>query len=119
MVTSPQRPESPWRNSMKQTVSYLLGFSLVLTLGCVVVWAQGTAQISGSVVDPSGARLPGVTVTATQMSTGQVRSAFTNETGSYVLPSLPVGPYKLEAALPGFRTFAQTGIVLEINANPD
>src|SRR5207237_4775768 len=42
----------------------------------------------------------------------------TDETGSYVLSSLPVGPYRLEAALPGFKTYAQTGIVLEINANP-
>src|SRR5204863_4131461 len=41
-----------------------------------------------------------------------------NETGSYVLPNLPVGPYKLDAALPGFRTFVQTGIVLQVDANP-
>src|SRR5207249_10834143 len=83
------------------------------------VWGQSTAQVSGTVRDQSGAVLPGVEVTATQTATGLVRTVVTNETGSYVLPSLPVGPYKLEAALPGFRTVAQTGIVLEINANPD
>ncbi len=42
----------------------------------------------------------------------------TNATGSYILPNLPVGPYKLEASLTGFRTFAQTGIVLQVDANP-
>src|SRR5581483_2056594 len=42
----------------------------------------------------------------------------TNETGSFVLPNLPIGPYRVEASLPGFRTFAQTGIVLEVNGNP-
>src|SRR5207244_8175305 len=41
-----------------------------------------------------------------------------NETGSYVLSNLPLGPYKLEAALTGFRTFVQTGIVLQVNSNP-
>src|SRR5262249_29351938 len=50
--------------------------------------------------------------------TGISRGAVTNETGSYVLPNLPIGPYRLEAALPGFRTFVQTGIVLEVNSNP-
>jgi hypothetical protein len=103
--------------SMKQAVRCLLVVLMVLALDCVAR-AQGTAQISGTITDPSGARLPGVEVTATQQATGQVRSVLTNETGSYVLSSLPVGPYKLDAMLQGFRTFAQTGIVLEVNANP-
>ena len=37
---------------------------------------------------------------------------------AYVLWNLAVGPYRLEAALPGFRTFVQTGIVLQVNASP-
>ena len=41
-----------------------------------------------------------------------------NETGAYVLPNLPVGPYRLEAALPGFRTLVRAGIVLQLNSNP-
>src|SRR5262249_37651821 len=44
--------------------------------------------------------------------------AVTNETGNYVLPELAIGPYKLEASLPGFRTYVQTGIVLQVNSNP-
>src|SRR5206468_4565029 len=46
------------------------------------------------------------------------RSVVTNETGSYSMTSLPVGPYRLEAALPGFRTYVQTGIVLTVGASP-
>ncbi len=80
--------------------------------------AQSTAQISGSVRDQSGAILPGVDLTVTQTETGITRAALTNETGGYVIPSLPVGPYRLEAALPGFRTYVQTGIVLQVGANP-
>jgi hypothetical protein len=47
-----------------------------------------------------------------------VRSVTSNETGAYIITNLPVGPYRLEATLQGFRTFAQTGIVLEVNSNP-
>ncbi|PYS46050.1 MAG: TonB-dependent receptor, partial [Acidobacteria bacterium] len=94
------------------------GISLILTLSYALAWAQATAQISGTVTDQSGARLPGAEVTATQTETGLVRSVVSNETGTYVLPSLPTGPYKLEVSLPGFRTFARTGIVLDVNANP-
>src|SRR5262245_41187571 len=82
------------------------------------VWAQSTAQLSGTVKDQSGAVLPGVEVTATQTATGAKRSVVTNETGSYVLTNLAVGPYRLEAALPGFRTFLQSGIVLQVGSNP-
>ena len=91
---------------------------LACAITCTSGWAQATAQISGSVRDQSGAVLPGVEVTATQTDTGISRTTITNETGSYILPNLAVGPYRLEAALPGFRTFVQTGIVLQVNSNP-
>src|SRR5436309_8250357 len=94
-----------------------LAFFIVL-MACGNVWAQATAQISGAVQDQSGAVLPGVEVTATQTETGVRRTTVTNETGTYVLPNLPLGSYRLETALPGFRTFAQTGIILQVNSNP-
>src|SRR3989449_7605017 len=68
------------------------------------VMAQSTAQISGVVTDQSSAILPGVEVKVTQTDTGITRSAVTNETGSYILPNLLIGPYRLEAALPGVRS---------------
>jgi hypothetical protein len=91
---------------------------LVCSFSSMDVWAQATAQISGTVRDQSGAVLPGVEVTATQTDTGIARNTVTNETGLFVLSNLPLGPYKLEAALTGFRTFVQTGIVLQVNSNP-
>ncbi|HLH31074.1 MAG TPA: TonB-dependent receptor, partial [Terriglobia bacterium] len=91
---------------------------LVSVLGCASVWAQATAQISGTVRDSSGAVLPGADITATQTETGIARMTVSNETGSYVIPNLPLGPYKLEVGLPGFRTFVQEGIVLQVNSNP-
>ena len=91
--------------------------SLLLTTGAA--WAQlSTAQLSGRVTDESGAVLPGVTVTVTQTDTGFTRSDVTDGNGSYVLSNLPPGPYRLEMSLAGFRTYVQTGIVLQVAASP-
>ena len=82
-------------------------------------WAQlNTAELNGRVTDTSGAVLPGVTVTATQTATGLVRSAVTDDTGTYLLSNLPTGPYRLEVALQGFRSYVQTGLVLTVGATP-
>src|SRR5262245_30151002 len=103
---------------MGETFSRAWTTFFVIILFNISGWAQGgTAQISGTVSDPSGAVLPGVEITATQTATGLTRTTITNETGSYVLPNLALGPYRLEAALTGFRTYAQTGIVLQVNSS--
>ena len=81
-------------------------------------WAQATAELSGRVIDESGAVLPGVTVTATQTDTGFTRTVVTDESGAWVMPNLPTGPYRLEISLQGFRTYVQTGIVLQVDARP-
>src|SRR5438093_4460691 len=78
-------------------------------------FGQAVSQISGNVKDQAGAVLPGVEITATRTNTGLVRTTVSNETGNYVRPNLPLGPYKLEAALAGFRTFVQTGIFLQVD----
>ena len=90
---------------------------VAMLIACGSAWAQATATISGTVRDQSGGVLPGVTVTGTQQDTGLTRTTVSNDTGAYVLPNLPLGPYRLEAMLQGFATFAQTGIVLQVNAN--
>src|SRR6266850_4606123 len=77
-----------------------------------------TAQINGRVADSSGAVLPGATVTMTQTATGLVRSVVTDGSGSYLISNLPTGPYRLEVSLQGFRTYVQTGLVLQVGATP-
>ena len=77
-----------------------------------------TAQITGRVTDQSGAVLPGAEIKATQTATGAVRTAVSAEDGGYVLTNLPVGPYTVEVSLPGFRTYVQAGIVLQVGSNP-
>ena len=103
---------------MNRTLRLLLSLGVVFLLGTVNAAAQTTAQINGTVVDESGAALPGVTVTALHTDTGFRRDTVSDTTGSYTLTNLPIGPYRLEASLTGFRAYVQTGIVLQVNSNP-
>jgi hypothetical protein len=105
------------RHALRQVAS---GLAIAL-LTATTAWTQAgaTAQISGTVRDSSGAVLPGVDVTATQTDTNFARSTVTDAGGNYVLSNLPTGPYRLQATLSGFRTFQRTGIVLQVNANPE
>src|SRR5688572_26492902 len=103
---------------MSRLVRLALGALFILSLAPGVARAQATAQINGTVADSSGGVLPGVTVIAIQTETGFRREAVTDEAGAYALLNLPIGPYRLEASLAGFRTYAQTGVVLQVNANP-
>src|SRR5881409_189255 len=77
-----------------------------------VAFAQN-AQLSGSVSDPTGALIPGVTITATNTDTGVSTMTFTNESGVYTFPSLQPGrSYSVSASLPGFQTTTFTNIDL-------
>ena len=105
---------------MKRTTRALTAAFILLLLIPTLAAAQAgsTAQIAGTVKDDTGGVLPGVTITVTQTATSFTRTAVSDETGGYVLPNLPVGPYRLEATLQGFRSYVQTGIVLTVNATP-
>jgi hypothetical protein len=68
-------------------------------------FGQGTSvSILGTVYDQSKAVLPGVTVTATERDTGQKRTSVTDDQGRFVMAQMKVGPYTIEAELPGFQT---------------
>src|SRR5437773_1963537 len=103
---------------VKRICLYVLVGCIAFALAGATAWAQTTAQISGTVKDQSGAVLPGVEVSATQTATGAKRTTVTNETGNYALASLPIGPYMLDASLPGFKSYVQSGIVLQIDESP-
>ncbi len=76
----------------------------LVTLAPIGAFAQqDMGTITGTVTDPSGGVLPGVTVTATEQATGVAITVVTNETGLYAIPSLKVGTYTVEAALEGFK----------------
>jgi len=73
-----------------------------------------TGAIVGTVVDGSGAVLPGVTVTATQEGTGVALTSVTNAGGQYIFPALKVGRYVVSAELQGFRRGVRRDIVVNV-----
>lgn len=96
----------------------IVRFACVVVLASRLALGQEVAQLSGIATDQSGAVVPGVEITLTQTETGLKRSAVTDTAGLYTIPNLPLGPYRLEAMKMGFRTFVQTGIVLQVGSNP-
>src|SRR5262249_37966075 len=88
----------------------------VLAALCSFVFAAAaaaqtnTGQISGTVKDPSGGVLPGVTVTVTNVATNIARTAVTDDKGAWVVTSLPVGTYTVAAELQGFRKAQKAGV---------
>ena len=82
------------------------------------VYAQvATGTILGNVTDSTGGAVPGATVTATNLDTQFTRDTTTDESGQYALRLLPLGNYKVDVTLTGFKTFSQTGILLEVGRN--
>src|SRR5689334_13804229 len=86
--------------------------TLVATLLCpLVLNAEITGTISGTVLDSSGAALRDAIVTLQNTDTGLVRRVKTGADGGYEFLSIPVGEnYSVQVQAPGFRTAAQTGI---------
>ncbi len=89
---------------MNQFLRSLLLLVSGMLLGVAAHAQLSTATMYGSVIDSTGAAVPGANVTVTQTDTQTSRSLKTNSDGSYRADFLPVGPYKVSVAAPGFKT---------------
>lgn len=97
------------------------GFGCVVVVVCLLFASRAAeaqdVTIAGAVVDESKAALPGVTVTATAVSTGREFIDVTDARGEYRLVGLSAGVYRLEAQLAGFATQQMSGIELLVGQN--
>lgn len=85
-------------------------------LACVLVASAAnaqTAQIAGTITDPSQAVVPGATLTIVNVDRNDTRAAVSNDRGQYNVPFLPSGRYTVTCELAGFQTIRREGIVLE------
>ncbi len=96
-------------------VAALLAVLMAFPLAPAASAQVTAATIVGTITDPSGAALPGATVTARNVDTGFTRTVPTNDVGAYRLEFLPIGNYVVEIALSGFTTSNRSGIVLRVN----
>jgi len=76
---------------------------------------MNTAEITGTVVDQTGAVIQGATVNVMQVATKEKRSATTNGAGQYLLPQLPLGEYTIGAVAQGFKQAEEGRLVLHVN----
>ena len=91
-----------------------IGVLTVLLLLTGVVWAQvSRGSITGIVTDPTGAVVPGVAITITNIETGVSNKVTTNESGMYTVPLLEGANYRLSAEKAGFKRYEQTGILVQ------
>ncbi|MBZ5664169.1 MAG: TonB-dependent receptor [Acidobacteriia bacterium] len=93
--------------------------SLVLTLAVLLVpcalFAQSTsAAITGQVDDPSKALIPEAKVTAINDNTNVRYEGTTNKSGTYLIPSLPPGEYRIQVEKLGFKTIVKPNVILHV-----
>src|SRR3984893_56729 len=99
--------------SNQSKLTSLLAFFLGMT-PTLHAQAVSIATVTGRVMDEQGALMTGVQIKITGVDTGTVYDAVTNTDGLYGIPSLPIGPYTLQATSSGFQTYVQTGILLRV-----
>src|SRR6476661_4445758 len=101
-----------WLRATAALALALLGMLAAPTLGL----AQTTsASVSGSVQDPQGGVLPGVTVTLTSRTQGNVLTTTTDDTGRFVFAIVRPDTYSLQIALEGFKTLERSNVVVSAN----
>src|SRR5262245_49542024 len=83
---------------------------VILFLQSTAFAQTATATLVGRAQDPSGASLAGVTITLTQVATGQTRNVKSDGNGNYIFLLLPVGEYTVTAERSGFQKLVQRGI---------
>jgi carboxypeptidase family protein len=90
---------------------FLLAFTPILS----TVWAQGpVGTLNGTILDQSGAVVPGATVIAVNNATAVESKTTSTSAGAYTLPYLPSGTYTIRVSAPGFRTSTAENVILRV-----
>ena len=99
---------------MTNRKSFLLAALMALLASVVAVGQTPTATLSGVVRDTSGAVVPNVKITARNAGTGATRDTTTDSEGRYSMTNLGPGQYEVRAERAGFKTAAQSGVILTV-----
>jgi len=99
-----------------KVLAFNLTLLMVLTLSCATVFGQAiSGNLTGTVVDPSGAAVVNATVEADNGATGQRIVTTTKAQGDYLFRDLPAGTYRLTVSAPNFNTSTVENVPVEIN----
>jgi hypothetical protein len=105
---------------LRQFRSLRKAFALALWVACLcfarpLQGQEVTAAVTGSVVDPTGARIVGATITAKDTERQTTYAVHSNTAGVFHIPRIPVGTYELRVGAPGFQTAIYRAITLVLN----
>jgi outer membrane receptor protein involved in Fe transport len=106
----------PSRTRLSVKSVFLTSCLLILSALSAIAQLTDTGSIVGTVRDPSGAAVPGATVTATETGTNVRRTTTTNDGGDYVLPSLKIGTYSITIEKSGFQSFIHNQIPVDVQS---
>src|SRR5258708_7683316 len=112
MSAMPMKP-----SSVVISTAALLLLAMAETTPLLHAQAVSSATVTGRVTDEQTAVVPNARIRITAVETGAVYSVLTNGDGIYTVPNLPIGAYTLQAVVPGFQTYVQTGIGLRVGDN--
>jgi hypothetical protein len=94
---------------------FLLGVGACCSAAFLLAQELTTGTIVGLVQDPSGALVPGATITVTNTATGAERRVTSAQTGDFSVPGLPPSTYDVRVEQSGFRAYQVQGLELRIN----
>src|SRR5437867_3022451 len=99
---------------VRRTLFSLCFVLFIVSVPSLMAQTAGTGALTGTVMDSSGAVLPGAMVTTTSVDTGQTRSVITGEDGTYRVTLLPPGNYSVKFELTGFNTSEVTSVKVNV-----
>jgi hypothetical protein len=102
---------------MTRSIKTTLLFTTLFLAASMLLTAQThQGMIRGNVIDPTGAVVPGATVTATNDDTGQTVVSVSSSVGAYGLVGLQPGTYTLQTQMDGFKTLVMEGLRVDLAA---
>ena len=99
---------------LSRIVAALMFLVLLLSSPPLLSAQTTTATVTGFVTDPTNALIAGAKLDVINMDTNIRYTATTNQEGSYTLPNLPPGPYRIEVEKTGFKTVVKSDVVLHV-----
>src|SRR2546423_2597640 len=99
---------------MKRILLRSITLATLLILCSVFTLAQGNATLTGTVTDPNGAVVPNAKVTVTNVATNVSSTTQTTDAGLYRFNTLPVGTYRINVEITGFKTAQVENVVLTV-----
>jgi hypothetical protein len=101
---------------MKTALLWVAALLVVLAVSSLPASGQvtSTSTLSGSVVDPTGAVVPGADITVRNEGTGAEFKVMSAENGTFTVPALNVGTYSVTVSMPGFKQAVAKGVVISI-----